>query len=137
MATAATKTFKNLIGGEWVDAASGDTFETSVPATGETLGVFPRSGADDVDRAVDAAKAAYGTGGWSRPRAAARSCSAWASYLAEHKDRSALLMTREMGKVITETAGDVQEASTRLLRRRRGPPPVWPDVPAELPDKYA
>ena len=59
MATAATKTFKNFIGGEWVDAASGETFETSSPATGETLGVFPRSSADDVDRAVEAAKAAY------------------------------------------------------------------------------
>ena len=54
-----TKTFKNFIGGEWVDAAAGETFESTSPANGETLGVFPRSGAEDVDRAVEAAKAAY------------------------------------------------------------------------------
>ena len=59
MATTGTKTFKNFIGGEWVDAASGETFETTSPATGEMIGVFPRSGAEDVDRAVEAAKAAY------------------------------------------------------------------------------
>jgi acyl-CoA reductase-like NAD-dependent aldehyde dehydrogenase len=49
-----TKTFKNFIGGEWVDAASGETFETTVPATGDTLGTFPKSGPEDVDRAVEA-----------------------------------------------------------------------------------
>ena len=47
-----TKTFKNFIGGEWVAAAAGETLETTSPANGETLGVFPRSGAEDVDRAV-------------------------------------------------------------------------------------
>jgi acyl-CoA reductase-like NAD-dependent aldehyde dehydrogenase len=51
--------FRNYIGGEWVDAASGETFETLNPATGEVLGTFPTSGADDVERAVAAAKEAY------------------------------------------------------------------------------
>ena len=46
------RTFKNFIGGEWVEAASGETFETTSPANGETLGVFPRSGVEDVDRAA-------------------------------------------------------------------------------------
>ena len=55
----AARQFKNLIGGEWVDAVSGETFESVVPATGEVLGTFPRSGAEDVDRAVAAAKAAF------------------------------------------------------------------------------
>src|SRR5256885_12886898 len=59
MATTATKTFKNFIGGEWVDAASGETFESTSPANGETIGVFPRSGAEDVDRAVAVAKEAF------------------------------------------------------------------------------
>ena len=54
-----TKTFKNFIGGEWVDATSGETFESRNPANGDVIGVFPRSSADDVDRAVEAAKAAY------------------------------------------------------------------------------
>ena len=59
MATTETRTQQNFIGGEWVDAASGETFESTSPADGELIGVFPRSGAADVDRAVAAAKAAY------------------------------------------------------------------------------
>ena len=59
MATTTAQNFKNFIGGEWVDAASGETFESTSPATGETIGIFPRSGADDVDRAVAVAKEAF------------------------------------------------------------------------------
>ena len=59
MATTGTKSFQNLIGGEWTDAASGETFESTSPADGETIGVFPRSGPEEVDRAVEAAKAAF------------------------------------------------------------------------------
>ena len=55
----AVTSYRNSIGGEWVDASGGETFETSVPATGEVLGSFPRSAAADVDRAVAAAKAAF------------------------------------------------------------------------------
>jgi len=50
---------RNFIGGEWVDAASGETFESRSPADGELIGVFPKSGPEDVDRAVAAAKEAY------------------------------------------------------------------------------
>ena len=59
MATTETKSFQNYIGGEWADAASGETFESTSPADGETIGIFPRSGVEDVDRAVEAAKAAF------------------------------------------------------------------------------
>ena len=59
MAILGAKTFQNYIAGEWVDAASGETFESASPANGETIGVFPRSAAGDVDRAVAAAKEAY------------------------------------------------------------------------------
>ncbi|MGZ4353060.1 MAG: aldehyde dehydrogenase family protein, partial [Gaiellaceae bacterium] len=59
MATTQTQSFQNYIGGEWVDAASGETFESASPADGETIGIFPKSGADDVDRAVEAVKAAF------------------------------------------------------------------------------
>ena len=59
MAIAGTKTFQNFIGGEWADAASGETFESRSPATGEMIGVFPRSGPEDVARAVEAAQAAF------------------------------------------------------------------------------
>ena len=59
MATTGTKTYKNYIGGEWVTAAGGETFESTNPATGELIGAFPKSRVEDVDRAVDAAKQAY------------------------------------------------------------------------------
>jgi acyl-CoA reductase-like NAD-dependent aldehyde dehydrogenase len=58
VAVAGTKSFQNYVGGKWVDSVSGETFETRSPATGETLGVFPRSSAQDVDRAVEAGAAA-------------------------------------------------------------------------------
>ena len=48
MAATGTKTFQNFIGGEWVDAVSGETFESINPATGELIGIFPASGAADV-----------------------------------------------------------------------------------------
>jgi acyl-CoA reductase-like NAD-dependent aldehyde dehydrogenase len=51
-------TYKNFVGGEWVDAASGETMEVINPATGETIAEVPRSSAEDVDRAVAAANAA-------------------------------------------------------------------------------
>jgi len=55
----ATKTaYKNLVGGEWVDAASGETMDVINPATGETIADVPKCTADDVDRAVAAAKKA-------------------------------------------------------------------------------
>ena len=82
MATAATETSKNYIGGEWVDASGDETFDTTNPATGETIGTFPRSTGDDVDRAVEAAKEAYdelaphaGAAGAARSSSASRSAS--------------------------------------------------------------
>ena len=52
MAMTETRTFQNYIDGEWVDAASGETFVSTSPADGELIGTFPRSGADE--RAADA-----------------------------------------------------------------------------------
>ena len=59
MAILGAKTFQNYIDGDWVDAASGETFESTSPADGETIGVFPKSGPEDVDRAVAAATELY------------------------------------------------------------------------------
>jgi len=50
VALTGTKTFQNYIGGEWVDSASGETFESTSPATGDSIGVFPKSNAEDADR---------------------------------------------------------------------------------------
>ncbi len=64
-----TKVYKNLIGGKWVNAATGKTFLNHNPANvDDVVGEFQASGDADVDRAVQAARAAYRTGGWFRRR---------------------------------------------------------------------
>ncbi|MEN3341922.1 MAG: alpha-ketoglutaric semialdehyde dehydrogenase [Actinomycetota bacterium] len=110
MAASGTKTFRNYVGGEWVDAASGETFESTSPADGETIGVFPRSGPEDVDRAVEAAKAAFEE--WRLVPAPKRGEILFdlARLLEREKPALTDLMTREMGKVKAEAGGDVQEA---------------------------
>ncbi len=136
MATAA-RTFQNFIGGEWVDALGGDTFDSLSPATGERIGTFPRSGPEDVDRAVAAAKEAYAS--WRLVPAPKRGeiVFRFAALVAEHKQELAELMTREMGKVIAEAGGDVQEAIDMSYymagegRRLHGQ-----TTPSELPDKF-
>jgi alpha-ketoglutaric semialdehyde dehydrogenase len=110
MATTATRTQQNYIGGEWVDAASRETFESTSPADGELIGTFPRSNAEDVDRAVAAAKEAYED--WRLVPAPRRGeiLFRFAHVVAEHKAELTDLMTHEMGKVKAEAGGDVQEA---------------------------
>ncbi len=105
-----TRTQQNFIGGEWVDAASGDTFESTSPADGELIGVFPRSGAEDVDRAVAAAKKAFDD--WRLVPAPRRGeiLFRFAQLVADRKAELTDLMTHEMGKVKAEAGGDVQEA---------------------------
>jgi acyl-CoA reductase-like NAD-dependent aldehyde dehydrogenase len=133
----ATKTFKNFIGGEWVDAASGETFETTSPANGDVLGVFPRSGVEDVDRAVEAAKAAYED--WRLVPAPHRGeiLFRFGRLLADHKDELAELMAREMGKVLPEAAGDVQEAiDMSFYMGGEGRRLFGHTTPSELRDKF-
>src|SRR5207248_7193747 len=115
MAILGAKTFQNYIDGEWVDAASGATFESTSPANGETIGVFPKSGPEDVDRAVAAAKAAFEE--WRLVPAPRRGevLFRFAQLLAEHKDDVTEVMTHEMGKVRAEAAGDVQEVIDMAL----------------------
>jgi acyl-CoA reductase-like NAD-dependent aldehyde dehydrogenase len=133
----ATKTFKNFIGGEWIDAASGETFETTSPANGDVLGVFPRSGVEDVDRAVEAAKAAYED--WRLVPAPRRGeiLFRFGALLADHKDELAELMAREMGKVLPEAAGDVQEAiDMSFYMGGEGRRLFGQTTPSELRDKF-
>src|SRR5215211_7249532 len=59
---------KNLVGGEWIDAASGETMEVLNPATGEVIAEVPRSSADDVERAVEAARKANSKWGDKTPK---------------------------------------------------------------------
>jgi aldehyde dehydrogenase (NAD+) len=132
-----TKTFQNYIGGEWVDAASGETFESISPADGETIGVFPRSSAEDVDRAVAAAKEAYEE--WRLVPAPKRGeiLYRFANLLIEHKDDLTDLMTHEMGKVKPEAGGDVQEAiDMSLYMAGEGRRLFGQTTPSELRDKF-
>jgi alpha-ketoglutaric semialdehyde dehydrogenase len=137
MTTTETKTFKNFIGGEWVDAASGETFESVSPATGETLGVFPRSTAEDVDRAVAAARTAFED--WRLVPAPKRGeiLFRFARLLEEAKDDLTDLMTREMGKVKAEAGGDVQEAiDMSYYMAGEGRRLFGQTTPSELRDKF-
>ena len=101
----------NYIGGKWTAAQAGGTFKSVNPArTNEVIGVFARSHREDVEAAAAAAQAAYPA--WRRLPAPARAAilSRAARLLEERKDAISRQMTREMGKVLTEARGDVQEA---------------------------
>jgi len=137
MAILGAKTFQNYIDGEWVDAASGETFESTSPADGETIGVFPKSGPEDVDRAVDAAKRAYEE--WRLVPAPKRGevLFRFAQLLTESKDDLTDLMTHEMGKVRAEAAGDVQEAiDMAYYMGGEGRRLFGQTTPSELRDKF-
>ena len=137
MALTGTKTFQNYIGGEWVDSASGETFESTSPATGEAIGIFPRSNADDVDRAVDAANEAFQE--WRLVPAPKRGeiLYRFANLLTEEKDDVTDLMSHEMGKVKAEAGGDVQEAiDMSLYMAGEGRRLFGQTTPSELRDKF-
>lgn len=102
--------FKLLIGGVWTDSSSGETFDDINPATLEKLATFQVAGEDDVDRAVKSAWQAFKTWSETPPPRRAMVLFRAARILEEKKEELAKLMTREMGKVLAETRGDVQEA---------------------------
>jgi alpha-ketoglutaric semialdehyde dehydrogenase len=137
MAILGAKTFQNYIGGEWVDAASGETFESTSPANGDAIGTFPKSSREDVDRAVAAAKEAYED--WRLVPAPKRGeiLFRFAHLLAEQKEDLAQLMAREMGKVLAEARGDVQEAvDMAYYMGGEGRRLFGQTTPSELRDKF-
>ncbi|HEY4347851.1 MAG TPA: aldehyde dehydrogenase family protein [Gaiellaceae bacterium] len=134
---AAAPALENYIGGEWVAAGSGETFESTSPATGETLASFPRSGAADVERAVAAAKSAFEE--WRLVPAPQRGAMLFrlGEILRAHKDELTDLMTHEMGKVKAEAGGDVQEAiDMSYYMGGEGRRLFGQTTPSELPDKF-
>ena len=105
------KIFKNYINGEWVPSASGLTFDNSNPADRrELVGMFQKSGRQDVEAAIQAARDAYKTWRLTPPPKRGEILYRAARLLSERKEEYARQMTREMGKVLEETRGDVQEA---------------------------
>jgi aldehyde dehydrogenase (NAD+) len=131
--------YKNFIDGEWVESASGETFENRSPAdTRDLVGIFQHSRKADADAAVDAAKRAFVK--WRLVPAPRRAEIIYraAEMLGERKEEYARDMTREMGKVLKETRGDVQEAvDTAYYMAGEGRRLFGPTTPSELPNKFA
>jgi len=103
-----------FIDGELVDAVSGQTFERNNPATGEVLTEVAAGDAQDVDRAVAAARRAFEAGDWSRADPAHRKqvLLRLAELVREHDEELALLDTLDMGKPISDSLGvDVPSAA--------------------------
>src|SRR6195256_444413 len=139
MSTATATTYYNLIDGDWLPSVSGETFENRNPANrDDLLGIFQKSTAADVAHAIDAAQQAYER--WRlvpAPRRAELLFHA-AQLLADRKEALARDMTREMGKVLDETRGDVQEAiDMTFFMAGEGRRQYGQTVPSELRDKFA
>ena len=103
--------YKNFIDGEWVESSSGETYENRNPANwDEVIGIFQRSTKEDVNAAIEAAQRAYKK--WRLVPAPKRAEIVFkaAQMIVERKEELAKDMTREMGKILPETRGDVQEA---------------------------
>jgi acyl-CoA reductase-like NAD-dependent aldehyde dehydrogenase len=134
-----TKVYKNFIDGEWVEASTGQTFENRNPAdTRDVVGIFQRSGKADVEAAIAAAKRAFAK--WRLVPAPRRAEIIYraAEMLMERKEDCARDMTREMGKILKETRGDVQEAvDTAYYMAGEGRRMFGPTTPSELPNKFA
>jgi acyl-CoA reductase-like NAD-dependent aldehyde dehydrogenase len=133
------KLYKNLIGGEWIASRTGKTFQNISPANHDDIvGEFQASGAKDIDAAVAAATEAFKT--WRLFPAPKRAEILYRTgeLLSQRKEQYAREMTREMGKVLSETRGDVQEAiDTAYYMAGEGRRLFGQTTPSELQNKFA
>jgi aldehyde dehydrogenase (NAD+) len=131
-------THQLFIAGRWVDSVSGATFDSVNPAdTGDVVGRFQSGTAADVAMAIRAAGEA--SKAWKATPAPKRGelLYRFGALMAEHKERLARAMTREMGKVLAEARGDVQEGiDIAFLMAGEGRRMFGDTVPSELPDKW-
>ncbi|WP_396206555.1 aldehyde dehydrogenase family protein [Gemmatimonas sp.] len=134
-----TTTYRNFIGGQWIAPSTGAYFENRNPADQHDLiGLFPASGAADIDAAVDSARRGFDR--WKRTPAPARGdvLRRVGDLLAARKEELADIMTREMGKPLAETRGDVQEGiDTAYYAATEGRRLFGHTVPSELANKWA
>jgi acyl-CoA reductase-like NAD-dependent aldehyde dehydrogenase len=131
------KTYGHYIGGAWVPSENEDWFETINPTTGEPLARFPKGTSHDVERAIDAAEAAYPA--WRKTPAPKRGAILLraAQIMRERKNELGALVSSEMGKVIAEGRGDVQEAIDFLeYIAGEGRRMLGETTPSELPNKF-
>ena len=105
----ALESYKMYIGGEWVDAALGETFETDNPFTAEPWALIPKGTPEDIDRAVDAAHAAFSDSEWSRmtPTQRGHLMRKLGDLLSENADRLAEIEVRDNGKLIAEMSAQM------------------------------
>jgi len=133
-----SKKYQNHINGEWVDARSGEIFENRNPANWhEVVGTFPDSAKSDVEAAVKSAREAFDK--WRLTPAPERGdiLRRVGDIMARRKEEIARNMTREMGKVLDETRGDVQEGiDTAYYAATEGRRMFGHTVPSELPNKF-
>ena len=134
-----TRTFKNFINGEWLGPRSGNSHLNHNPANStEIIGEFPLSTQADIEAAVSAARQAYKT--WRLVPAPKRAEILFraAELLVRRKEEFSRDMTREMGKVLSETRGDVQEAiDMTYYMAGEGRRLFGQTTPSELPNKFA
>ncbi len=136
--TTGTRAFGHYIDGEWGNLESGPTFDTTNPATGAPVATYTRGTAADVNAAVAAAKAAFAR--WRLVPAPKRGEILYrvGQLLATRKEALAREMTEEMGKVLVEARGDVQEGiDMAFYMGGEGRRMFGQQVPAELPNKWA
>src|SRR3989442_2454766 len=131
--------FKNFIAGEWVAPRTGAYFENRNPAdSDDVIGCFPRSGPDDVTRAIASARRGFAQ--WSKTPAPLRGevLHRVGDLLVQRKEDIARALTREVGKVLAETRGDVQEGiDTAHYAHTEGRRLFGRTVPSELRHKWA
>ena len=134
----APRDYKNFIGGQWVPSAGRQTFENRNPAdSSDLIGTFQESNEEDLNAAVDAAEKAFAS--WRLVPAPKRAEYLYrvGEILRRDKEAIAREMTREMGKVLDETRGDVQEAiDLTYLMAGEGRRLLGVTTPSELPNKF-
>ena len=131
------ETYFNHINGEWTESSTAERFDNRNPANwNEIIGTFPKSDKKDVDEAVRSARSAYS--GWRLTPAPKRGeyLKVVGDIMTERKEELARLMTREMGKVLKETRGDVQEGiDTAYYAATEGRRLFGHNAPSEMPNK--
>jgi aldehyde dehydrogenase (NAD+) len=105
------RTYQNLIGGDWIPARSGQTSQTLNPAdTREAVAQYPLGGREDAAAAIEAARKAFPAWAATTPVARGRILSKASQVLESRRAELAELLTREEGKTLAESTGEVQRA---------------------------
>ncbi len=104
------RNYRMLVGGEWVDASSGETFESVNPYTGKVWATAPEAGEEDVDRAVRAAREAFDEGPWGGMTGTerARLLRRLAELLADNAESIARVESTDNGKLLREMGGQMK-----------------------------